>query len=68
MNGMFSGAMYFNQPLEAWDVSNVTDMRDMFRGATSLNQPFDTWGVSPGTDAQGMFEMAGCRPSLRVTT
>ena len=29
----------FNQPLNKWDVSNVTNMKCMFKNATSFNQP-----------------------------
>jgi surface protein len=36
MEDMFDGATSFNQPLEKWDVSKVTDMEDMFRYATSF--------------------------------
>ena len=42
MGYMFSGevaAISFNQPLDNWNVSNVTDMRGMFNGASSFNQP-----------------------------
>ena len=34
---MFRGASSFNQPLNNWDVSKVTDMADMFNGARSFN-------------------------------
>ena len=38
MNGMFRGANSFNQPLNAWNVSQVTNMNDIFKGATSFDQ------------------------------
>ena len=38
--------MFFNQPLNKWNVSNVTDMSGMFLGATSFNQPLNNWNVS----------------------
>ena len=56
---MFKGASSFNQPLNAWNVSHVTDMNAMFSGATSyehmyivftgttsFNQPLNVWNVS----------------------
>ena len=30
-----------NQPLNDWNVSKVTDMREMFKGAESFNQPLN---------------------------
>ena len=39
-------AKSFNQPLNNWDVSKVTNMSYMFRGARSFNQPLDNWNVS----------------------
>jgi surface protein len=38
---MFQDATSFNQPLNKWNVSNVTNMWMMFNGATSFNQPLD---------------------------
>ena len=46
MSEMFSGAASFNQPLDKWNTSNVTNMSDMFKGAKSFNQPLDKWDVS----------------------
>lgn len=40
---MFSDAESFNQPLEKWDVSNVTNMESMFIGAASFNQSLDNY-------------------------
>ena len=40
----------FNQPLNDWNVSNVTDMEGMFQGASSFNQPLNNWDVSNVTD------------------
>ena len=43
---MFCGAENFNQPLDNWDVSNVTNMVFMFWGAESFNQPLNNWDLS----------------------
>ena len=37
---MFGNATLFNQPLNNWDVSSVTNMIMMFSCAKSFNQPF----------------------------
>ena len=52
---MFEGAESFNQPLNSWNVSNVTNMRHMFRGAESFNQPLNSWNVSNVNNRRGMF-------------
>ena len=46
MNSMFAGATSFNQPLNNWNVSNVTDMMLMFTRARSFNRPLNNWNVS----------------------
>jgi len=45
----------FNQPLNDWDVSNVTDMLVMFDGASAFNQNLSSWNISSVTDMNGMF-------------
>ena len=50
MSWMFIYASGFNQPLNNWDVSKVTDMHGMFRYASGFNQPLDSWDVSKVTD------------------
>ena len=52
---MFAGANSFNQPLNNWNVSNVTNMNYMFENATSFNQPLNKWNVSNVTDMWCMF-------------
>ena len=42
---MFASAKLFNQPLNNWNVSNVTDMKGMFWDATSFNQQLNNWDV-----------------------
>ena len=53
---MFQEASSFNQPLNKWNVSNVTDMDDMFLKASSFNQPLNKWDVSNVTTMDDMFE------------
>jgi len=45
MKCMFCGCISFNQPLNKWDISNVTEMMLMFRFADSFNQSFDSWDL-----------------------
>ena len=53
MGYMFCSASSFNQPLNKWNVSNVTDMYAMFWKARSFNQPLNKWDVSKVTDMEG---------------
>ena len=52
----------FNEPLDRWNVSNVTNMFHMFDGCNSFNQPLNynpetgAWNVSNVEDMEGMFE------------
>jgi surface protein len=55
---MFEAASAFNQPLDNWDVSSVTDMRAMFYNASAFNQPLDSWNVSSVTNMSLMFSGA----------
>ena len=55
---MFCGARSFNQPLNKWNVSKVTDMSWMFENARSFNQPLNKWNVSNVTDMSEMFTPA----------
>ena len=58
MSGFFAYAEAFNQPLENWDVSGVTDMSGMFSGAAKFNQPLEKWDVSNVTNMTEMFKDA----------
>jgi surface protein len=53
--GMFFDATFFNQSLNSWNTSNVTDMSYMFAGATSFNQSLNLWNTSNVTDMSYMF-------------
>ena len=55
---MFRDASSFNQSLNNWNVSKVTNMEAMFWGATSFNQPLNNWNVSKVTYMYDMFEEA----------
>ena len=43
MSSMFYGCTSFNQPLNSWDVSEVTNMYDMFSGCATFNQNLGMW-------------------------
>ena len=59
MHGLFfCNARSFNQPLNKWNVSKVTDMAWMFYGARSFNQPLDKWNVSNVRKMRCMFHLA----------
>ena len=55
---MFCSANSFNQPLNKWNVSNVSGMESMFMGARSFNQPLNDWNVSKVTSIIYMFMYA----------
>ena len=42
MSGMFGETSMFNQPLNAWDVSEVEKMYGMFAGASSFSNRSST--------------------------
>jgi surface protein len=52
---MFYEAAAFNQPIGAWDVSQVTNMLLMFGHAVAFNQPIGTWDVGAVTCMESMF-------------
>ena len=56
MSGMFWGATNFNQPLDKWNTSSVTNMEAMFWGAESFNQNLSAWGDKLGK-VQNMKKM-----------
>ena len=44
----------FNQPINNWNVSKVTDMGGLFTNG-SFNRPINNWDVSKVTDMNNMF-------------
>jgi surface protein len=58
MEYMFKDARSFNQPLNNWNVSNVTNMAGMFFNARSFNQPLNNWNVTNVTNMRSMFYRA----------
>lgn len=48
----------FNQQLNSWDVSNVTNMSNMFDGASNFNQSIKLWNVSNVNNMSYMFSGA----------
>ena len=45
----------FNQPLNNWDVSNVTTMKSMFEECKNFNKSLNDWDVSNVTNMCEMF-------------
>ena len=58
MERMFESSIAFNQPIDKWDVSNVTDMKEMFMMSKAFNQPIEKWNVSNVTSMKQMFKNA----------
>ena len=58
MIGVFMGAMKFNQNIDFWDTSNITNMRAMFYAAGTFNKPLNNWNTSNVTDMERMFSYA----------
>ena len=51
----FRNAIIFNQNINSWDVSNVTNMYYMFMYCHAFNQPLNNWDVSNVTYMWYMF-------------
>ena len=47
--------LVFNDSVNNWDVSNITDMSQMFRQNKLFNQPLNNWDVSNVTTMKDMF-------------
>lgn len=60
MSTMFQGSSLngyaaFNQNINGWDVSHVTDFSTMFFRAWKFNQPLNSWNTSAATNMNSMF-------------
>jgi surface protein len=55
MDWMFGQCRLFNQPLNSWNVSNVTNMNGMFAECHVFNQPLNQWNVSNVRNMDWMF-------------
>jgi surface protein len=58
MQGMFNGAVKFNQDISNWNTAQVTRMDCMFHGASVFNQNIGSWSTAKVTDMSGMFYKA----------
>ena len=50
MTSMFGQNTVFNQPIDSWNVSKVTNMSGMFYNASAFNKPLGSWNVSSVTN------------------
>ncbi len=57
-NGMFSGATSFNQPLDNWNMSAVSDARSMFHNAVAFNQDLSGWNGPFVSRMENLFRNA----------
>ena len=48
----------FNENINSWDTSNVTNMNAMFSGASNFNYPIGSWDTSKVTNMNAMFNGA----------
>ena len=64
MDSMFSWAKNFNQPLNNWNVSKVTNMREMFYEAKAFNQNISNWNTKNVANCSGFANHipAGYKP------
>ena len=56
---MFKVCTNFNQPLNDWNVSRVTDMGYMFNGCTNFDQSLTGWNISSVTSSDFIFQNCG---------
>ena len=58
MANLLGAVASFNQNINSWDVSNVTNMDRMFASAYAFNQDISNWDVSNVTNMYAMFAYA----------
>lgn len=58
LSGLFYNTAVFNQPLDTWDISNVTNLGYTFTNAQSFNQPLNNWDVSKVNSLYQTFNTA----------
>lgn len=52
---LFNGCENFNQNINGWNTSAVTNMSGMFNSCLAFNQPLNNWNVSNVVDFSQMF-------------
>lgn len=55
MDKMFARTDDFNQPLDKWNVSDVTTMQQMFDHASAFDKDISSWNLSDTVNVQDMF-------------
>jgi surface protein len=63
---MFHYCTLFNQNINTWDVSKVTDMAYMFGNCYAFNQPLNNWNVINVKDMSCMFQTIHDNSSLEI--
>ncbi len=57
MSWMFSNAVYFNKPINNWNISKVRHMEHMFKGAASFNDnEISSWIINDNCLTFEMFK------------
>ena len=55
MSQLFEFKYDFNENINDWDVSNVTNMSYMFCNCHNFNQPLNSWDVSNVKNMKNIF-------------
>jgi surface protein len=63
MSFMFMGADAFNQPLNNWDTSSISDLEKMFFLAEAFDQDLSSWDVSNVSNMESMLSLSGISES-----
>jgi surface protein len=56
MTNVFAYASLFNQPLNNWNTSNVTNMGSLFNQAKAFSQDISMWCVTNIPSKPGSFD------------